>query len=138
MKVFTARRTTLLLVAALAYYTLVIGSRALVLLRDGRWAFRGLGAGLVLLDVVGVLLVAAEVRFGLRAQRLSRLRGSVAPEARPSLAEADAAFDVAQAAVEAAPRDWRAWYDLAIAYGDARDTRRARAAMRRAILLERV
>jgi hypothetical protein len=134
--VFTARRTTLLLVAALAYYTFVIGGRGLVLLRDERPAFRGLGAGLLLLDAVGVALVAAEVRFGARSQRLARLRGDTAAPAR-TLADADAAFDVAKAAVEAAPEDWRAWYDLAVAYGDARDTRRGRAAMRRAIALER-
>jgi hypothetical protein len=133
---FTARRTAALLVLAVAYYTFVIGSRAVTLLRDRRLAFRGLGAGLLLLAVVGIVLVVAEVRFGAASQRLGRLRGTDAPPQR-TLAEADAAFDGAQAAVEAAPEDWRAWYDLALAYADARDPRRGRSAMRRAIALER-
>jgi hypothetical protein len=136
VKVFTARRTAALLILAVAYYTFVIGSRAVTLLGDRRLAFRGLGLGLLLLAVVGVVLVAAEVRFGVAAQRLARLRSEAAPPRR-TLAEADAAFGAFQAAVEAAPEDWRAWYDLALAYGDARDARRGRSAMRRAIALER-
>ena len=44
-------------------------------------------------------------------------------------------FDDAAAAAEAAPEDWRAWYRLALAYDAERDTRRGRAAMRRAIAL---
>jgi cytochrome c-type biogenesis protein CcmH/NrfG len=134
--VFTARRTAALLVLAVAYYTFVIGSRAVTLLGDRRLAFRGLGVGLLLLALVGVALVAAEVRFGAGSQRLARLRGPDAPPRRTQ-EEADAAFDSVQAAVEAAPEDWRAWYDLALAYADARDPRRGRAAMRRAIALER-
>jgi hypothetical protein len=134
--VFTARRTAVLLVLAVAYYTFVIGSRAVTLLGDPRLAFRGLGVGLLLLAAVGVALVAAEVRFGTASQRLARLRGADAPPRRTQ-EEADAAFDGVQAAVEAAPEDWRAWYDLALAYADARDPRRGRSAMRRAIALER-
>ncbi|HEX8002982.1 MAG TPA: hypothetical protein VF519_09845 [Mycobacteriales bacterium] len=121
----TARRTVALLVLALAYYVFVVGDRAVALLRDERLAFRGLGLGLVLVAVVGVVLVAAEVRFGAAAQRLGRELGDV--EAL--------AFDDAAAAVEGAPEDWRAWYRLAVAYGDERDPRRGRAAMRRAIAL---
>jgi hypothetical protein len=127
VKVFTARRTAALLVLALAYYVLVIGSRAVALLRDDRWAFRGLGLGLLLLAVVGVLLVVAEVRFGAATQRLGRAAGD--------LGEPD--FDAAKASCEAAPDDWRAWYRLAVAYDAGRDPRRGRAAMRRAIALER-
>lgn len=128
MRVFTARRTAVLLLLALAYYVAVIGHRAFRLLRDDRWAFRGLGLGLLLLAVAGVALVAAEVRFGVGTQRLSRTVGD--------LGDPDD-FDTAAAAVEAAPEDWRAWYRLAVAYDAGRDPRRGRAAMRRAIVLER-
>jgi hypothetical protein len=131
---FTARRVAALLVLAVAYYVVVIGGRAVTLVRDRRTPFRLLGVGLLLLVLVGVALVAGEVAFGLRSQRLARLRGDVP---RLSMAQADAAFDGLRAAVEAAPEDWRAWYDLALAYGDARDPRRGRTAMRRAITLER-
>ena len=135
MKVFTARRTAALLVLVMAYYTVVIGSRGVTMLRDERLAFRGLGAGLLLLALVGIALVVAEVRFGIRTERLARLYGDAPP--RRTMAEADAAFEAAKVRVEAAPDDWRAWYDLAAAYRDARDPRRGRAAMRRAIALER-
>jgi hypothetical protein len=128
VRVFTARRTAALLVLAVAYYTFVIGSRAVALLGDRRWAFRGLGLGLLLLAVVGVVLVVAEVRFGARAQRLGRLAGEGGDPAD---------FDAAAAAVEGAPEDWRAWYRLAVAYDVGRDARRGRAALRRAMALER-
>jgi predicted kinase len=124
---FTARRTAALLVLGVGYYSYVIGDRAVLLLRDRRIAFRGLGAGLLLLVVVGVALVVAEVRFGTAAQRLGRAAGDIA----------DADFDAAKSAVEAAPEDWRAWYRLAVAYDAGRDPRRGRAAMRQAIALER-
>jgi Flp pilus assembly protein TadD len=42
-----------------------------------------------------------------------------------------------QAQVESTPGDWQAWYRLAIAYGDARDTARGRRTMRKAIAMQR-
>ena len=122
-----ARWTALLLVAAVAYYTVVIGSRALDLLGDPRWAFKGLGVGLLLLDAVGIAVVTAEVRFGVATARLARRAGEV-----------DTDFDAAAAGVEARPEDWRAWYALALAYDVGRDPRRGRAAMRRALALSRL
>ena len=134
MRVFTARRTAALLTLLVAYYVFVVGSRAVTLLRDGRLPFRGLGVGLVLLAVVGVLLVVAELRFGAATQRLARITGDdVGDPAGVDPAD----FDAAAAAVEAGPDDWRAWYRLALAYDAGRDPRRGRAAMRRAIALER-
>lgn len=129
MRAFTARRTAALLAVLVAYYVFVVGSRAVVLLRDERLAFRGLGAGLLLLAGVGVLLVVAELRFGAATQRLARAVGDDVGDPGD--------FDAAAAAAEAAPNDWRAWYRLALAYDAGRDSRRGRAAMRRAIALER-
>jgi hypothetical protein len=59
------------------------------------------------------------------------------PSGRVDRTSADAVFAHRRAEVEAAPDDWRRWYRLAESYGDAGDTRRGRAAMRHAILLER-
>jgi hypothetical protein len=129
VRAFTARRTAALLVAVLAYYLWVVGRLAARLVRDERPAFRGLGIGLLLLTLVGLLLVVAEVRFGLATQRLARSAGD--------LGDPDD-FDAAQAAAEASPEDWRSWYRLAVAYDAGRDPKRGRAAMRRAIALERV
>ncbi len=119
-----SRLTVVVLVLLVGYYLFVVGDRAVALVRDDRLAFRGLGAGLVLLGLLGVALVAAELRFGRRTQLLAREAGEV-----------DGDFDGAKAAVEAAPEDWRAWYRLAVAYDTGRDPKRGRAAMRRAIEL---
>ena len=128
MRVFTARRTAALLVLFLAYYVFVIGHRAVRLLSDERLVFRGLGVGLLLLAAVGAALVVAELRFGAATQRLSRTVGDLGDVSD---------FDAVAARAEAAPDDWRAWYRLAVAYDAGRDPRRGRAAMRRAIALER-
>lgn len=121
-----ARRLALVLLLATGYYLFVVGDRAVALLRDHRLAVRGLGVGLLLVAVVGGVLLVGELRFGLAAQRLARLAGEV-----------DSDFDAAKAAVEAAPEDWRSWYRLAVAYDAGRDPRRGRAALRRAISLQR-
>lgn len=123
-----AKRTAFVLVLVLAYYVVVVGDRAVRLLRDDRLAFRGLGAGLLLLALVGVLVVMAELRFGAATQRLARQAGDLGDPAD---------FDAVAAQAEASPEDWRAWYRLAVAYDAGRDPRRGRAAMRKAIALER-
>ncbi|KJE24699.1 hypothetical protein FF36_01073 [Frankia torreyi] len=154
-----ARATVAVLVAACLFYLGLIGWRGVVLLGDDRWAARGLGAGVLLLPVVGVVVIARELQFGRESGRLTRLlavgtevgpgiAGEIGTEAgepvlvrRPSgridRASADAVFARRRAEVEADPGDWRRWYRLAVSYGDAGDTRRGRAAMRHAIALER-
>ena len=107
----------------------------------------GVGLGVLLLVVVGVVLVAGEVRLGAASARLARrleAEGGLpedSPERLPSgrlpKGVADAVFEARKAEVEAAPDDWRAWWRLAAAYGDARDTPRGRQALRRAVALER-
>ena len=95
------------------------------------------------------MLLYGEVRFGLDTQRLgeqlSREGGLPEvpadlprlPSGRLTKDAADALFRQRRAEVEAAPEDWRAWFRLGTAYGDARDTARGRTAMRRAVRLER-
>jgi hypothetical protein len=127
------RDLVLLLVVALAFYAFLIGVGGVSLLADHRWTVRFLGVGVLVLPLVGVVIVANELRFGRAAERLSQLvDGNGAPPADP-----DAEFELRKADVEATPEDWRAWYRLAVAYGDARDTARARRTMRKAIALER-
>jgi hypothetical protein len=131
-----ARGLVVVLVAVLAFYLLLIGVRAISLLGDHRWAVKGLGLGVLLLPVVGVAIIVAEVRFGRATERLGGLLG---PDPFPDAwsADPDMAFIRRQAQVEAAPNDWRAWYRLAIAYGDAHDTARGRRTMRKAIAMQR-
>ncbi|MCM3924621.1 hypothetical protein ND748_23520 [Frankia sp. AiPs1] len=162
-----ARATVAVLVAGCLFYLGLIGWRGVVLLADDRWAARGLGAGVLLLPVVGLVVIARELRFGRESGRLTRLlaastevgvglgiaseiasgiaseieAGEPALVRRPSgridRSSADAVFARRRAEVEADPDDWRRWYRLAVSYGDAGDTRRGRAAMRHAIVLER-
>jgi hypothetical protein len=121
----------------------------------------GLAAGLAILLVLTVWVTWREVLFGLRAGRLARLYGAARSEPRADEADgADGETEPADAQDPAALRearkaaaraefedardalqdggedDWRAWYRLGLAYSANRDTRDARAAVRRAIALE--
>lgn len=156
-----ARATVAILVTACLFYLGLIGWHGVVLLGDDHWAARGLGVGVLLLPVVGLVVIARELRFGRESGRLAGLlatggmagSGEVAgsggageagepvlvhrPSGRIDRASADAVFALRRAEVEADPADWRRWYRLAVSYGDAGDSRRGRAAMRHAIALER-
>jgi cytochrome c-type biogenesis protein CcmH/NrfG len=147
---FGARRLVLLvLTPILAFYFYVTLSIAWGLLRDGRLASRGMALGLIALVAVSVGLIVAELRFGQQVQALSTAYDAIpgdsaededaplplAPSGRPDRDAADAAFDRVRVRVEQQPDDWRAWYELGLAYGDARDTARGRRAMRHAISL---
>lgn len=140
----TARGVSALLAGALALYLVVLGERAVILLEQPRLALRGLGVAVILVGLVGGYLLVAEIRFGLATQRLARhLPPEQAPGpprsagGRPDRAAADARFAARRDQVEAAPGDWRAWYLLGVAYGEAGDRRRGRAAVRHAIDLFR-
>ncbi len=139
------RVLAVLAVAAVAAYAGLVGWRGVLLVADGRPVAVAFGLGLLVFPVVGVGVVAAELRFGLRSSRLAdRLadEGGLpedllprTPSGRVVRAAADADFDRWQAEVTASPQDWRCWYRLALAYDAAGDRRRARGATRRAIAL---
>lgn len=144
-----ARSSAVLAVAVtglLAVYLLV---RAVDLARTRTLDGTLLAVGVLLLVAVGALLLVGEVRFGAATERLGRqltAEGGLPddppdvvrlPSGRLTREAADRLFAERKAEVEAAPQDWRAWYRLAVAYGQARDTPRGRRAMRTAIRLER-
>lgn len=131
--------------AALGLYMLV---RAVDLFRTGTLSGALLGVGVLLLVGVGGLLVLGEVRLGVGSARLARLLSAEGdqgepvdlprtPSGRLTREAADELFTRRKAEVEAAPEDWRAWWRLAAAYGEARDTSAGRRAMRKAVALER-
>ncbi len=137
-------RVLVLLVAGAAVaYAAAVGWRGVLLVRAGRPVAVAFGLALLVFPVVGLLTVAAELRFGLRSARLARrldAEGALpadllarTPSGRVTRESADADFDRWRADVEADPGDWRCWYRLALAYDASRDRRRARAAVRRAI-----
>ena len=138
----TARRVTAVLVAALAFYLLLVADRALALVREGTVVSVPFGVALLAFPLIGGWLVVQEIRFGFASERLGRELGDDpdpveelprTPGGRIDRVAADAVFARRQAAVEASPGDWRAWYRLGVAYGDAGDTARGRRAVKKAI-----
>ncbi|WP_024877474.1 hypothetical protein [Saccharomonospora piscinae] len=132
---------------AVAVYLVLLGGRAVELLRVGEPVAVGLGIAVLVLPLLGVWLLVATWRSGLAVQRLARrldAEGGLPdtsglprrPSGRVDRAAADAWFDRYRAEVEAEPGDWRRWYRLAYAYDVAGDRKRARATMRRAVDLE--
>ena len=140
--------------AALTVLVMVLVSSAMAvtglsLLASGDLVQVGVGVGVLLLVVVGLVLVAGEVRLGADSARLAKVLeaedglpydppGVVRlPSGRLEKADADRVFAQRRAEVEQDPDNWRRWWRLAAAYGEARDPRRGRRAMRRAVSLER-
>jgi len=139
------RVTALVLIAVLVFYVALVGSRGVIALSDGEPVTVVLGVGILLVPFVGAWYIWREMRFGFAMQRLAReleAEGALAPDelertpgGRVVRDSADAAFALRKAETEAAPEDWRTWYRLAVAYGDARDNARGRRAMLTAIRL---
>jgi len=140
-----ARRIAALLAVACAIYLAVLGLQAIILIRSGHFVAVLLGAALLILPVVGAWVVVKELQFGAATQRLARIleeEGSLPaddlprrPSGRPEVAAADARFHQRQQELDADVDNWRRWFLLAIAYDDAGDRRRGRAAMRKAVAL---
>ncbi|PWC07211.1 tetratricopeptide repeat protein [Mycetocola zhujimingii] len=141
----TTRIGVVVMAALLALYLVLVGQRAVFFIATGEPVAIAIGVALFVLPVVGVWALTREILFGVRAERLGRLLESngelpddelpVRPSGRVERDAADEVFPRYQAAVEAAPTDWKAWYRLGLAYDGAGDRRRARSAIREAIHL---
>ncbi|MFC7218334.1 hypothetical protein ACFQLX_09160 [Streptomyces polyrhachis] len=139
--------TYFVLAAVLVVYFVLAGSRAWILVRDGRAVTVALGIAVLVLPLIGIWFLWRTTQFAFNAQRLTReleAEGGLpvdelkrTPGGRIDRDSADEVFHRRKAETEAAPRDWRTWFRLAVAYHDARDTPRARKAMQRAIELHR-
>jgi hypothetical protein len=138
-----ARNVVVALVVLLAMYLTLVGYQASLLIRAGGLIPVTLGLAILVLPLIGAYVVWREIQFGAATTRLSaELAGNghwpteelpLRPSGRPERLAADALFAERQAEVDAAPDDWAAWYRLGLAYDDAGDRRRARAALRYAI-----
>lgn len=143
----TARFGALLVVGVVLLVSSAMAVTGISLLRSGDLVQAGVGAGVLVLVVVGLVLVWGEVRLAAASERLGRrlAREGGLPEDLPDRLPSgrlptDAAerqFALRKAEVEARPEDWRTWFRLALAYDDARDSAAGRRAMRRAVTLER-
>jgi Flp pilus assembly protein TadD len=140
-----ARAIVLLLLGVLATYLVLVGWRGVLLVRQGGSVPVLLGIAVLAVPLIGAYAAWREVRFGLATQRLARELDAagrwprdelpLAPSGRPQRAAADALFERRRVEVEQSPANWQAWFRLGLAYEDARDRRRARQSMRRAIEL---
>ncbi|WP_410673239.1 tetratricopeptide repeat protein [Amycolatopsis sp. cmx-4-68] len=142
-----ARNLALLLTAALIVYLFLLADRAFALFKTGTAVGIALGAGVLLLPVLGVWVIVLTWRNGVQIQRLSRrldAEGALPdvsdlprrPSGRVDRTAADAWFEERRAEVEADQENWRTWYKLAYAYDIAGDRRRARETMKKAVELE--
>lgn len=139
-----ARNVALLLTAALVVYFVLLAERAVTLIGTGAAVGVGLGVAVLVLPLIGVWVVVATWRFGVRSDRLARRLADEGglpdtshlprmPSGRVRRDAAEEWFAERRAEVQAAPEDWRTWFRLAHAYDIAGDRRRARETMRRAV-----
>ncbi|WP_386675891.1 hypothetical protein [Lysobacter korlensis] len=137
----------LLMAALLLLYLVFTIQYAVRLILDPQPFAKAIGVALLVLPLIGLWVLAVELIFAVRAERLAeRLARDGAlpvddlprlPSGRPDPAEADKRFPQFQAAVEASPDDWASWFRLGLAYDASGDRRRARWATRRAIAISR-
>lgn len=140
-----ARLTYFTLAAVLVVYFVLVGSRGVLLIKQGTAVTVAFGAAVLVLPFIGMWFLWHTTRFARGANRLARELeaegGLPVDELRRTAAgridrdSADEVFARRRAETEATPADWRNWFRLAVAYHDARDTARARRAMQRAITL---
>jgi hypothetical protein len=142
----TTKAGAFLMAALLALYVALVGWRAVQFVATGEPVAVAIGAALIVLPIIAAWAIWREIAFGVRSQELVRrleadggldLGLPLMPSGRPERAAADAAFPAFRDAAEAEPGSWRAWLRLGLVYDAAGDRRRARAAVRRAITLER-
>jgi hypothetical protein len=140
-----AKITYFSLAAVLVVYFVLVGSRGVMLIQQGTVITVAFGAAVLILPFIGGWFLYQTTKFARSANRLAReleAEGGLpvdelvrTPGGRIDRDSADAVFARRQAETEDTPGDWRAWFRLAVAYHDARDTPRARKAMQRAIAL---
>ncbi|MFO7690923.1 MAG: hypothetical protein R6W83_10295 [Cryobacterium sp.] len=131
----------------LVFYLVLMGWRAVLFAQSGEPVGVAIGIALIVLPIIGFWALVREITFGFRSERLVKMLDeqgrlpveelTLRPSGRPNRNEADAEFPRYRAEVDEAPRDWRAWLRLGLAYDASGDRKRARSAIRTAIVLER-
>ena len=142
-----ARAAAITMAALLVLYLVFVVHYSFVLIGTGIGVAIAMGVALLVLPLIAVWLLAREVEFVLRGEKLVREMGKAGelpvddlprlPSGRTDAAAADAQFPAYKAAVEAEPDSWRAWLLLGLAYDASGDRSRARWATREAIKLSR-
>ena len=142
-----ARAAAITMAALLVLYLVFVVHYSFVLIGTGIGVAIAMGVALLVLPLIAAWLLAREVQFVLRGEKLVREMGKAGelpvddlprlPSGRADATAADAQFPAYKAAVEAEPDSWRAWLLLGLAYDASGDRSRARWATREAIKLSR-
>jgi hypothetical protein len=127
-------------------YIIVLGGRGVLMLEQASPIAKAMGVFILVLPVFGLVGIFLELRFGLRVERLAKQVEAegvwpirdipMRPSGRPEKAAADKEFERIREELDKAPEDWRSWFNLGIAYDACGDRRRARASMRKALVLK--
>jgi cytochrome c-type biogenesis protein CcmH/NrfG len=141
----TGKRLAVVMTVLLAVYLAFTAARALDFIRAGGVVPVLLGVALIVLPFLGVWVIWREWRFGRAIQALGAelaAQGGLPADdlprrasGRPDREAADARFAEVRTRVEADPESWQRWFELAVAYDQAGDRKRARSTMKRAIAL---
>ena len=128
--------------ALLTLYLAHIAQQGFVMLASGSVAGIVLGAGMILLPILGAWALVREVLFGARIQRMARELAASnelvednlprTPSGSVDREAAAAEFESFAEAVEQEPNNWKAWFNLSCMYDAGGERKRARAAMRNA------
>lgn len=131
----------------LVFYLVVAFQRSVLLLGDPSLVAKAIGAGYLVLPVIGAWALIRELMFGARTEQMAKVleaEGGLpvdnlprTPAGRIIREAADLEFEKYREEAEAAPGDWRSWFRLSCAYDAAGDRKRARASMRDAVKLFR-
>lgn len=135
----------LVMALAVGAYIVLAGAQAYLFATHGGLAGAVLGIAIAIIGLLGLWLIIKEVRFGLVMQRMGQRAQELGlllpddlprlPSGRAETVAADERWLQAKSACDEQPDSWIRWYHLALAYDDARDRKRARAAMREAAAL---
>ena len=133
--------------ALLILYLAVLGQRGVMLLTGQAFVGKLMGAFILVLPIVALYGIVRELRFGLQIEKLAEkiqtegrwpnFNFETRPSGRPVRSSADSVFDEYKIKAQNSPEDFHVWFDLGLAYDATGDRRRARAAMRKALLLSK-
>ena len=126
-------------------YIFTMGERGLMMLAEPSPLNKIFGFFILIFPVIGLAAIFIELRFGMRVEKMAKQVEAeglwplknlpLRPSGRPEKAAADAEFERIRDELDNAPEDWHSWFNLGLAYDACGDRPRARAAMRKALMI---
>ena len=115
-----------IMVIAVGLYLVLLGQLAVRFIWTGELVGILLGLAILAFPLIGAWVLWREMRFGYRMQHVAQVWQQLGVD------PADLSYDESLEQLEADPDNWQRWFELGLAYEQAGDRRRARAAMREA------